>query len=96
MTDAAALFAAANAANQKLVRNLRTCEFISYTRREEDPFVVYADKLARFERQAKEAQAAWMAAASELSDTELLTIIQGAYKMSDAKVAEVQAILQAA
>lgn len=78
MTTAAALYAAAHAANEKLARNLRTCTFISLTRREEDPFVVYADKLARFEAQAKEATAAWAEVAKHLSTEEVVAIVAGA------------------
>lgn len=74
----AELFAAANAANKKLRRNLDTCTFISLTRREEDPFVVYADKLSRFEREAKEATAAWSVVAEKMTVEEIVAIVSAA------------------
>lgn len=72
---AAALYAASFAANQKLKKNLDAATFISLTRREEDPFVVYADLLNRLEVKAKEATAAWTEVAKNLSTEEIVEII---------------------
>ena len=77
LTEAAALHTAFLAAHDKLHRNAQRAAFISMHKGMEDPFLVYADKFARWERLRAEALAAWNTVAKTLTTAEVVASVSG-------------------